>query len=383
MEPLRDSRRANLPPLRELLSRLDQIDPRPQETGPRGYPPTGPDTANGSSPATPQGHYTLSPPQPHELNRPKWFQTQEERESRDHWRHLPGRYPTPPRDAPPPALSSSAPPPRPPVDRWMSSPYSQGHPDIQRGPDIPTDHSHSRFGSFHEGHGPGGYRNEEYCDRRYDQGGAYVHGHYDGVRGGSQIYDGRGYDPRPSGPGSAGSHQPDSPAIPAHQARGKRNRPNLPKEAVDIMMAWVDDHIENPYEREDRPELIRRTGLEERRVIHWFTNFRRRKWHKHRVDFYSREVSKAKAARHAAEEEAARNPPCSAAAEAARRAADAAARRAAEAEAARSAAEKNYLRAKERWESWEDDQKRKRGAEREVKRKAGLLVDDDSEDDLD
>jgi hypothetical protein len=119
------------------------------------------------------------------------------------------------------------------------------------------------------------------------------------------------------------------------------------------------------------------------RVIHWFTNFRRRKWHKHRVDFYSREVTKAKAARHAAEEEAARNPPHSAAAEAARRAADAAARRAAEAEAARSAAEKNYLRAKERWESWEDDQKRKRGPERDVKRKAGLLDDDDSEDDLD
>ncbi|ELR23783.1 Homeobox domain containing protein [Acanthamoeba castellanii str. Neff] len=63
----------------------------------------------------------------------------------------------------------------------------------------------------------------------------------------------------------------------ADTAQRKRKRDNLTQEVKEVMMAWINEHIANPYPtKEEKEELSLRTGLTTTQISNWFTNARRR-----------------------------------------------------------------------------------------------------------
>mmetsp|Transcript_24359 Transcript_24359/g.34063 ORF Transcript_24359/g.34063 Transcript_24359/m.34063 type:complete len:402 (-) Transcript_24359:842-2047(-) len=61
----------------------------------------------------------------------------------------------------------------------------------------------------------------------------------------------------------------------------QHRRRKLPRKAREILSAWFESNIADPYPSDDeREELIRTTGLTSKQIHHWFTNRRKRdvKW---------------------------------------------------------------------------------------------------------
>ena len=66
------------------------------------------------------------------------------------------------------------------------------------------------------------------------------------------------------------------------KARSKepKTRPNIPREARDILSQWFRENVENPYPKaQDKEKLSELTGLSIKKVENWFINERSRKWH--------------------------------------------------------------------------------------------------------
>jgi hypothetical protein len=245
------------------------------------------------------GYYTHS--RPSDLSR--YRLSPRDKPSGEHWHHVPRQYvpagpaenrPTPPLPPPLSILPPAAPAPPSPAQLWPgASAHKHGGGYRQ---DEPRRRSHggpTPSPSPSPGHGPGytqaGYSPREYHERDY-RGGGHSDGYYRGAApfggggGGYRAgetgdyfsagahgpsgYGQNGYTPAPaSTPGAAAGGGQLGKAAAGRDATpprlGKKKRPNLPKEAVEVMMAWVDSHIECPFERQDRPDLVQRTKLEE------------------------------------------------------------------------------------------------------------------------
>lgn len=66
---------------------------------------------------------------------------------------------------------------------------------------------------------------------------------------------------------------------PEEAPKTKKSRPNIPKEARDILSAWFKDHVSNPYPKlQEKERLSIQTGLSLKKVENWFINERSRKW---------------------------------------------------------------------------------------------------------
>ena len=60
----------------------------------------------------------------------------------------------------------------------------------------------------------------------------------------------------------------------------RKQRPNIPKEAREILSAWFKEHVTNPYPKlQEKERLSIQTGLSLKKVENWFINERSRKWH--------------------------------------------------------------------------------------------------------
>lgn len=64
------------------------------------------------------------------------------------------------------------------------------------------------------------------------------------------------------------------------QSGTRKSRPNLPREAKEILMKWFGDHVMDPYPKlVDKELLSEKTGLPLKNIENWFINERSRKWH--------------------------------------------------------------------------------------------------------
>ena len=71
---------------------------------------------------------------------------------------------------------------------------------------------------------------------------------------------------------------------PAKKVESK-SRPNIPREARNILEAWFRANVDNPYPKaRDKEHLCTQTGLTIKKVDNWFINERSRKWHLYKKD---------------------------------------------------------------------------------------------------
>ncbi len=62
--------------------------------------------------------------------------------------------------------------------------------------------------------------------------------------------------------------------------RSRKSRPNLPREAKEILTQWFAEHVLDPYPKlVDKELLSEKTGLPLKKIENWFINERSRKWH--------------------------------------------------------------------------------------------------------
>jgi hypothetical protein len=60
-------------------------------------------------------------------------------------------------------------------------------------------------------------------------------------------------------------------------AKRQRTRERLSRPAVRVLMAWLQDNIDNPFpSSEQKQALVQQTGLSSAQINQWFTNARRR-----------------------------------------------------------------------------------------------------------
>mmetsp|Transcript_6690 Transcript_6690/g.17497 ORF Transcript_6690/g.17497 Transcript_6690/m.17497 type:complete len:147 (-) Transcript_6690:284-724(-) len=56
-------------------------------------------------------------------------------------------------------------------------------------------------------------------------------------------------------------------------------RQNFTPEQTAVLMNWFQDHLIDPYPKQDEKLILaQQTGIEVRQVEHWFTNKRKRNW---------------------------------------------------------------------------------------------------------
>lgn len=80
------------------------------------------------------------------------------------------------------------------------------------------------------------------------------------------------YDEDHSGPSVDKQQEP--------QKKPRKQRPNIPKEARDILSAWFQENVTNPYPKmQEKERLSMETGLSLKKIENWFINERSRKWH--------------------------------------------------------------------------------------------------------
>lgn len=71
--------------------------------------------------------------------------------------------------------------------------------------------------------------------------------------------------------------------------KARKLRPNIPKEARDILSAWFRENATNPYPKlQEKERLSIQTGLSLKKVENWFINERSRKWHLYNKNIKSR-----------------------------------------------------------------------------------------------
>ncbi|KAI1281319.1 hypothetical protein F5Y07DRAFT_293431 [Xylaria sp. FL0933] len=91
------------------------------------------------------------------------------------------------------------------------------------------------------------------------------------------------FDMPPYSPGVYGPSFPDmymrvgDYAVPGGEGKQRKRRGNLPKETTDILRSWFIAHLNHPYPTEDeKQELMTQTGLQMNQISNWFINARRR-----------------------------------------------------------------------------------------------------------
>ena len=72
---------------------------------------------------------------------------------------------------------------------------------------------------------------------------------------------------------------PKKPA-PKPRAHEPKTRPNIPREAKEVLVQWFRDHLGNPYPNmKEKERLSVASGLTIKKIENWFINERSRKWH--------------------------------------------------------------------------------------------------------
>ena len=79
---------------------------------------------------------------------------------------------------------------------------------------------------------------------------------------------------------SDGASSVQSPAVRDKVDKKKKKNPKfLDPKHIQVMNDWAERHWDRPYpSREDKLEIIEKTGLKMNQVKHWFVNFRHRVW---------------------------------------------------------------------------------------------------------
>ncbi|CCF59397.1 hypothetical protein KAFR_0G03650 [Kazachstania africana CBS 2517] len=69
-----------------------------------------------------------------------------------------------------------------------------------------------------------------------------------------------------------------SPISNSMDSKSRQSRSNLPKETIQILNAWLLNHLHNPYPTsQEKRDLLIKTGLTKIQLSNWFINVRRRK----------------------------------------------------------------------------------------------------------
>lgn len=64
------------------------------------------------------------------------------------------------------------------------------------------------------------------------------------------------------------------------RSKEPKTRPNISREARDVLSKWFGENVDNPYPKaQDKEKLSELTGLTVKKVENWFINERSRKWH--------------------------------------------------------------------------------------------------------
>ena len=68
--------------------------------------------------------------------------------------------------------------------------------------------------------------------------------------------------------------------VPKQRTREPKTRPNIPREAKEVLVQWFRDHLGNTYPNmKEKERLSVTSGLTIKKIENWFINERSRKWH--------------------------------------------------------------------------------------------------------